>query len=1177
MHLFTRGMYALILPILSIIVSISYADYTANVINFGSLEIFSYETDNEIVVSDNSGETVWSGVLIKGDMQEILLNGDDVKYKVYNISATGLFTVLDGDGSNNPVSGYYVLDPSDRGISKELYTSFPNSTGKFIVFAYEDNTEVNLGTYLKYDDPNSSDPNDMIVEYPNISNTVVLNAGEHVAWPSWQLNRKKLRVTANKGVSALCATDSGYFVPASNGTFSGQQFYTYFSSAGGDDTFVFIGYNDNTTVTVTQEGEPFLDFTLSRGEIYEIDINEEDGRAKKYYTISSSENISTAVYNSNNRLVLAPGEDGSCFGSLDNFTILNMLNLDDNLHVISHCDNTTTTLYNVENGLESDGESGSFPVTLDAGEAEADEEGANIGCEQDYTYTLEVDSDDFVSVYYGYTDICYAEFVPLGFNVLKQTGFTDSLVSVYNGDSEIDLADETFPDDAADVVAGDVIDIVLDGIYSDTDTNCSAKLYLAPEMDIDINTALDSNYDHYNHSYYWNVGDMPFTISDGLSLTINEMAKPGTSIKFHLKYESDQHRKVYHYTLQVGKWTSGSAVDGVVYVDQNAIGYNSGTSWDNAFTDLNQALLYVNETAYNYDTIWVAKGAYAPMSYCNLKEDTFKLKSGVKVYGGFNGIETTLSDRNIVDNKTILTSNVYNVEDTETYTNNVVTITGTGAVWDGFLVRSSSEEAIYVSVTDGNGEAPVISKCAVVDSASYGILAESSSVKIVNCNICGNSDYGVWANGSGDITILNSFIHANGGGVSIEDSSFADIIQGNTIAYNAQSGLATNNSAQISSNIIWANNEQLSGPAIPEYCCIQGWFDTNIYSFPDTITDPNCNLQCDPLFAYRRNEVDPNVNDGFYDLHLSSNSPCINRGKTVAVDVTSETDIDGMGRIVDSYVDMGADEVSCDDTNSEYDIDRNGIINLKEFAGMATTWLLTSSTGWNEEYNFDAYGESEAKIDIADLTVLSEKWLWQPCYITSNTISELATVRATEVTEEIYELMLEYGISSNINDAILTANAGVTYNTNLLSSRTDIASLANATSELEEKSDNSISVVSIASMLIDDGLDKSATSGLLLTTKSGTSILDLRKDKDDPKVSKYAFTRDQSREALLTRKMLAESGNMTVEMQAISLNELYDFIVEIKDTLSTDEYMELTEGIEKAKKELLKQYKAGNN
>ena len=90
------------------------------------------------------------------------------------------------------------------------------------------------------------------------------------------------------------------------------------------------------------------------------------------------------------------------------------------------------------------------------------------------------------------------------------------------------------------------------------------------------------------------------------------------------------------------------------YVDQNATGGPQvGFSWATAFTDLQQAL---EKVQYN-DQVWVAAGVYKPTT-TNVRNMAFILKNGVKVYGGFKGDETAVTQRDPVANLTRLSGDI---------------------------------------------------------------------------------------------------------------------------------------------------------------------------------------------------------------------------------------------------------------------------------------------------------------------------------------------------------------------------------------------------------------------------------------------------------------------------------------------------------------------------------------
>jgi Synergist-CTERM protein sorting domain-containing protein len=91
----------------------------------------------------------------------------------------------------------------------------------------------------------------------------------------------------------------------------------------------------------------------------------------------------------------------------------------------------------------------------------------------------------------------------------------------------------------------------------------------------------------------------------------------------------------------------------VIYVNQAASGLDNGASWTNAYTDLQTAL----SEASSGDQIWVAQGTYKPTSGSD-RTATFILKQGVSLYGGFDGRESALEDRDWVNNPVLLTGDL---------------------------------------------------------------------------------------------------------------------------------------------------------------------------------------------------------------------------------------------------------------------------------------------------------------------------------------------------------------------------------------------------------------------------------------------------------------------------------------------------------------------------------------
>ena len=94
-------------------------------------------------------------------------------------------------------------------------------------------------------------------------------------------------------------------------------------------------------------------------------------------------------------------------------------------------------------------------------------------------------------------------------------------------------------------------------------------------------------------------------------------------------------------------------------VQWNAMGADNGTSWMNAYPDLQMALADADPL----DEIWIAAGTYKPGT---LPGDTFSIPNLVEVYGGFQGTnhptlpngETQRSERDFVNNVTILSGDL---------------------------------------------------------------------------------------------------------------------------------------------------------------------------------------------------------------------------------------------------------------------------------------------------------------------------------------------------------------------------------------------------------------------------------------------------------------------------------------------------------------------------------------
>ncbi len=216
------------------------------------------------------------------------------------------------------------------------------------------------------------------------------------------------------------------------------------------------------------------------------------------------------------------------------------------------------------------------------------------------------------------------------------------------------------------------------------------------------------------------------------------------------------------------------------YVTETGAGSKDGKSWDNASSNLKDVM---NNKAQEGHEIWVAKGTYTPGTD---ETETFLLKKGVKVYGGFAGGETSLSDRNWVDNVTTLSGNDVNLH--------VVTggseATPDDTRLDGFTVtggNANNAEHIESGLQGGgmynNNSSPTVANCIFSGNTAYysdggGMYNNNSNPTVTNCTFSGNTadnDGGGMYNNNSSPKVVNCTFSgntaSNGGGMHNDNSS----------------------------------------------------------------------------------------------------------------------------------------------------------------------------------------------------------------------------------------------------------------------------------------------------------------------------------------------------------------------------------------------------------------------
>ncbi|MEP0806095.1 MAG: hypothetical protein HRF47_11425, partial [Chloroflexota bacterium] len=150
----------------------------------------------------------------------------------------------------------------------------------------------------------------------------------------------------------------------------------------------------------------------------------------------------------------------------------------------------------------------------------------------------------------------------------------------------------------------------------------------------------------------------------------------------------------------VSPQSAKAACGGIVYVNAASTAPTpNGCSWATAYKYLQDALADTTLTA--GDQIWVAQGTYYPDegggNTNNNRYSTFTLVAGVEIYGGFNGTETSLTQRNSnpATNNTILSGDIDGTPgDSANNAYHVVTISNvtSTAVLDGFTITGGNTE-----------------------------------------------------------------------------------------------------------------------------------------------------------------------------------------------------------------------------------------------------------------------------------------------------------------------------------------------------------------------------------------------------------------------------------------------------------------------------------------------------
>lgn len=370
------------------------------------------------------------------------------------------------------------------------------------------------------------------------------------------------------------------------------------------------------------------------------------------------------------------------------------------------------------------------------------------------------------------------------------------------------------------------------------------------------------------------------------------------------------------------------------YVNENANGLGTGSSWNDAFVHPQEAL----NVASPDDQIWVAQGIYTPtdrLQSSDPRESSFRMAGNVSLYGGFEGLEENLSDRNPSQYITTLSGDLENddstsgdLSDNSYHVVRFEELTGSGrAIIDGFVITQGNADnnvfggGVYINNVDtGFATCPLIDQCKIIGNyADYGggfYISETAAAFVNRCVLTQNNAQiaGGGAYTKGSVALQNCLINANhsdGEGGALQCLSNAQVvIRSTTIAQNTANtfGGLGSSSANIDfyNSILWGNRDVNGGNQQFDIRQVNVNFDYTCIEFIGDELVGNGNTDLNPRFLNEfGNDGIPATGDELF--RLLQQSPLIDAGDNSQV--FSLIDLAGNDRqINDPYMpDTGPD------------------------------------------------------------------------------------------------------------------------------------------------------------------------------------------------------------------------------------------------------------------------------
>lgn len=407
--------------------------------------------------------------------------------------------------------------------------------------------------------------------------------------------------------------------------------------------------------------------------------------------------------------------------------------------------------------------------------------------------------------------------------------------------------------------------------------------------------------------------------------------------------------RVQHDTIDIGCYESPYSASlqipsyeyNIVFVTPTGAGNMDGTSWSNAYGNLQEALNMASIAGVG--TMWVKEGVYYGDT---TQSSAFTIPNSINVYGGFGGNEDP-DNFNIYNRDLSLHASILDGQNVQMVLNHP-SASSSWFQWDGFTVRNGNSSS-------GNGGGAYVREGLMLNNFVFtnNYAASGGAVSLVGGQVNNSEFYGNSANFGGGIqsssgSVFNCKFHNNtaatsGGAMYVWSGRFYNCLFANNEGgyggavyadgrdnYGYDGGYyynctfvnnkantwvggvyGSNGGGSFNNCILWGNRAmedtvQLYDPIAVKSTALEATPDQEIFSGCIGLAEANNGSD---IFSVRFVSPTDGAGASFTggDWHLAQNSICINHGDNNFAN-GYYGDLDGNERIQQEYIDMGCYE-----------------------------------------------------------------------------------------------------------------------------------------------------------------------------------------------------------------------------------------------------------------------------